>query len=125
MFAILAFSLGGLVTGGIYSDAYADPGNPKACNDDNKGKAVGNKHCDGSSGSGSDFSVCDTTGINETPDGAIDEFELAAYLGIDSTEAKGYIIVAESLTDRGAIVDGTINTTTELRELNKLIDPDC
>ena len=87
MFALLTFSLGGLVTSGVYSEVYADPGSPKTCDPVNKGKAVGNKHCTGS-GNESDK---DGDGIPDTEDACPNKRPLAWILEQPDHDGDGTI----------------------------------
>ena len=134
IFALLAFSLTGLLAPSAMSDVFSDKGgnekakgNPQGC-EDGKGKdATQNPNCDDSSSGGTGItSPCDTTGSAEGgPDGKIDANELAEHMIWPVEQAQRVIGEIEQSTDRGADIDGTINTSTELRDLNRTVGSNC
>ena len=131
-FTLLTFGIFMLMTSLVTMNSYAEPpiGKPQACDPNNPGKAIGNKHCEGT-GETSQLTACDTSGqkdedgtpIDTNPDGKIDQWELLDHQNIGATleNIQTWISISEDNVNHNDSINGFIDTNSEVNQLNNLL----
>jgi len=131
LFTFLAFTITGLFVCSITSVYAVQPSSkPQACDPSNPGKAIGNKHCDGTNET-PQLTACDTSGqkdengipIDANPDGKIDKWELLVHqhIGANLQNIEDWISFSENNVDHNKYINGFIDTNSEVTQLNTLI----